>query len=222
MSDKYFGLACKLIFFAAAVFAGVLLGRCLGAEAEIVAPESATVGEWLILESGDSQGDSYSWAVSDGVKTQLSDSRQTLLIQATSECAVAVSLMVSDAAGSDHAVILLEIGGKPTPAPLPTTAAQVIIVEESSETPQNQRLMILGLSQWMDEQEINYKLRDQDATTPDGAPLPWLQPILDEIDADAAELPCIAFLSDVGDVSIEPFPATEDAARELIRGKIDQ
>lgn len=99
----------------------VMLLSLLGADAQINAPATAKVGEFVLIDAADSVG-SLTWAVPDQqVSHYVAPGGKQIVLHCPSARFVKVRLTATDNAGksSDVAVIDFTGDGKPLPAPAP-------------------------------------------------------------------------------------------------------
>lgn len=115
----------------------VMLLSLLGADAQIDAPATAKVGEFVLIDATGSTGQ-LTWAVSGQRVSHFvgSDSKQ-LVIHAQQPGFVKVRLTASDAAGKSSDVALIEVtgNGKPQPAPAPMPDVNPVVPEPDKKLP---------------------------------------------------------------------------------------
>ena len=115
----------------------VMLLSLLGADAQIDAPATAKVGEFVLIDATGSTGQ-LTWAVSGQRVSHFvgSDSKQ-LVIHAQQPGFVKVKLTATDATGksSDVAVIEFTVDGKPLPAPAPLPDAKPVVPMPDAKLP---------------------------------------------------------------------------------------
>ena len=115
----------------------VMLLSLLGADAQIDAPATAKVGEFVLIDATGSTGQ-LTWAVSGQRVSHFvgSDSKQ-LVIHAQQPGFVKVKLTATDATGksSDVAVIEFTGDGKPLPAPAPLPDAKPVVPMPDAKLP---------------------------------------------------------------------------------------
>lgn len=115
----------------------VMLLSLLGAEAQIDAPATAKVGEFVLIDSAGSVGQ-VTWAVPDQqVSHFISGDRKQLVLHCPSPRFVKVRLTATDATGTSSDVVVIEFtgNGKPQPAPAPLPDVKPVVPEPDKKLP---------------------------------------------------------------------------------------
>ena len=115
----------------------VMLLSLLGADAQIDAPATAKVGEFVLIDAAGSVG-SLTWAVPDQqVSHFVGQGGKQIVLHCPSPRFVKVRLTATDAAGksSDVAVIEFTGNGKPQPAPAPLPDAKPVVPMPDAKLP---------------------------------------------------------------------------------------